>query len=339
MGTRVACICGVYRPHSHADVGIGKLIHGCPTDRGLQLPRVQVVSLYIDQIAANDIGVATAAAHGIPVFPSICGALTLGGKELAVDGVVLIGEHGDYPENERGQTMYPRKYMFEQICGVLSTSDRKVPIFNDKHLSYNWADAKWMYDRAQSLGIPLQSGSSLPFTWRKSLGDEVAFLEHPLGTAMTEAIIVGNGNLDSFADHALEALGCMVERRAGGESGVQSVQYLEGAAVWEAGKRGVWSRDLAEHALQTIGGGTSNGKSEGGATGGGYGSEARPVGRMEDGCPNPFAVVLRYVDGFKATVLFLNPYIKAISYAARLASGEVQVGRVRVPVRVSASAF
>eukprot|EP01051_Picozoa_sp_SAG22_P032756 SAG22_NODE_13986_length_388_cov_1.079585_1_plen_98_part_10 len=51
---RVAAICGVYRPHSHADVGIGKLLHGYPTDEGLLLPRVQVVSLYLDQVSGAD---------------------------------------------------------------------------------------------------------------------------------------------------------------------------------------------------------------------------------------------------------------------------------------------
>ena len=34
-----------------------------------------------------------------------------------MDGVAILGEHGDYPENERGQTMYPRRHMFEQVCG------------------------------------------------------------------------------------------------------------------------------------------------------------------------------------------------------------------------------
>ena len=37
----------------------------------------------------------------VPMYGSINQALTLGGKELAVDGVLLIGEHGDYPWNEK----------------------------------------------------------------------------------------------------------------------------------------------------------------------------------------------------------------------------------------------
>ena len=173
---------------------------------------------------------------------------------------------------------------------------RVVPVFNDKHLSYNWADAAWMYDRARELGVPFQSGSSLPFTWRKpwlvrrpsrtgtqssSLSERVSLdrgprccrQEHPLGVELDEAVIVGYSTLDSFADHALEALGCMVERRQGGESGVRTVRYLEGPAVWDAGERGEWSRPLAEAALACIGGG-ADGESDGGADGGGYGRSA-----------------------------------------------------------------
>ena len=34
---------------------------------------------------------------------------------------------------------------------------------------------------------------------------------------------------------------------------------------------------------------------------------------MEDGCDAPFAVLLTYNDGFKATILFLNGYISMIA--------------------------
>jgi hypothetical protein len=65
------------------------------------------------------------------------------------------------------------------------------------------------------------------------------FLEHLLGSALAEAIVVGYGDLDSFLPHCLETLGCMVERRAGAETGVAAVEYLEGEAVWAAGEAGL----------------------------------------------------------------------------------------------------
>ena len=95
-------------------------------------------------------------------------ALCLGGKSLAVDAVLLIGEHGDYPTNDLGQRMYPRKEFFDQIVAVDATArSRFVPIFNDKHLSYRWDWAKAMYDEARELGIPLMAGSSVPLAQRR----------------------------------------------------------------------------------------------------------------------------------------------------------------------------
>ena len=44
----------------------------------------------------------------------------------------------------------------------------------------------------------------------------------------------------------------MVERRRGGESGVASVQCIEGEEVWLARDAGRWSADLAEAACNAI---------------------------------------------------------------------------------------
>ena len=85
----------------------------------------------------------------IPIFDSVREALTLGGKELAVDGVVLVGEHGDYHTNIRGQKYYPRWWLYQQIINVFRQSKRSVPVFNDKHLSTDWDEAKWMYDQSR----------------------------------------------------------------------------------------------------------------------------------------------------------------------------------------------
>ena len=294
---KIAAIITEYRPNSHADVMVTKFLKGFPTDEGLIPPRVDVASLYIDQFPENDLGRALAAEHNVQVYPSIVKALTLGGNALAVDGVLLIGEHGDYAWNEKAQQLYPRKYFMEQICGVFATSKRAVPVYNDKHLSYNWHDAKWMVDRAASLGAPFMAGSSLPLGWRNP------WLEYERGTPVEEAIAIGFSGLDIYGFHTLETLQCMVERRVGGETGVEAVTCLEGDAVWEAAKAGLWSRELVEAACAPI--------------------ENKLQGRMEDHCENPALFLVEYRDGLRGGVLMLNGYVSDLAYAG-LVSDEIQ---------------
>ncbi len=294
---QIAAIVTVYRPNSHADVIVTKFLKGFPTDQGLLSPRVEIASLYVDQTPAEDVSRRFAAEHNVPIYDSIVGALTLGGKELAVDGVLLIGEHGDYAWNEKEQHLYPRKYFMEQICAALATSGRAVPIFNDKHLSYNWHDAKWMVERAAQLGAPLMAGSSLVSCWRDP------WLEHPLDTPLREALAIGYSGLDSYGFHTLETLQCMVERRQGGETGVAAVTCLKGAAVWEAAQQGAWPRDLADAALARI--------------------DDKPAGTMEDLTPEPLLVRVEYRDGFTGYILMLTNYVQHFAYAARPVTGGV----------------
>ena len=313
---KIAVIVTIYPEESHAHMIGSKFLEGFPTEDGLVEPRVDVVSLYMDQLHTNDIGMAKAREHGVDVFPSIRGALTLerGSEgtwptaedwqdgELAVDGVLQIGEHGDYPYNERDRRLYPRRHMFEQVCGVFSGSGRSVPVFSDKHLSYNWVDAMWMYERARELEVPFMAGSSLPVTRRQPE------LEHEIGTPIEEAVEVGFINsyktgLDSYGFHGLEALQCMVERRSGGETGIAAVHCLEGEAVWEAGKKGIWSVELADAAEALV--------------------EPKQAGRREDNCPNPAVFLLEYTDGLRAAALVLPGHLRGWGYAARV-NGRVE---------------
>ena len=300
---KIAAIVTEYRPKSHADVIVTKFLKGFPTDEGMKAPRTRIASLYIDQFPDSDIGRGLAAEHGVPVCGSIVQALTLGGKELAVDGVLLIGEHGDYAWNEKEQHLYPRRYFMEQICGVFATSGRAVPIFNDKHLSYNWTDALWMYERARQLGAPMMAGSSLPVGWRSP------WLEHPPGAPVEEAVAIGFSGLDIYGFHTLEVLQCMTERRAGGETGVAAVTCLEGEAVWRAAADGLWSRELAEAACASI--------------------PDKPEGPMEDHCENPAVFLVEYRDGCRGAVLMLNGYVHDLAYAARV-DGQVEATHFRL---------
>ena len=288
---KIAAIVTAYFPRSHADVIVTKFLKGFPTDDGLIPPEVDVVSMYLDQVDDRDIGVEMARQHDVPIFTSIPKALTLGGSELAVDGVLLIGEHGDYAWNEKGQHLYPRKYFFEQICGVIATSGRSVPVFSDKHLSYNWHDAKWMYDRARELDIPFMAGSSVPVSYRKP------FLEYDRGTHLDDALSVAYANLDSYGFHGLELLQCMVERRAEREVGIKSVRCLEGDAVWDAAKEGLYDRALLDAAVEAM--------------------EVREQGTPEEHCVDHAVFLIEYLDGFKAATFMLNGFTKGWGFAAR----------------------
>jgi hypothetical protein len=296
---QIAAIVTEYRHRAHADVIVGKFLRGFPCDDGLHPPRVRIASLYLDQVNPTDIGVATAVEFGVPLYPSIRSALTLGGEALAVDGVLLIGEHGDYPWDEADRHLYPRRHFLEQIAGVMVESKRAVPVFVDKHLSYNWPDAHWMVARARSLGIPLLAGSSLPTAWRRP------WVEHPLGAPLEAAVVIGYGGLESYGFHALEALQCQVERRAGGETGVASVCCLEGADVWR------WLAAHPAHAALAKAAGES------------IAETAAPWERVAEVAGNAAAFIVQYRDGLTGAVLMLNGYSTSFAYAG-LSAGRAE---------------
>jgi hypothetical protein len=299
---RIAAVVTEYRENSHADVIVTKFLEGCRVLDTDFRPQVKIASLYLDQIPANDMGRAIAAKHGVPIHETIAGALTLGTDKLAVDGVLLIGEHGRYPYNELGQHLYPRKRFFDEAAAVMRRAGRAVPVFNDKHLSWSWAEAKSMYDTARELRVPFMAGSSSPVSWRKGDADL------PAGAELTEAVMVGYGGVESYGFHTLEGLQCMAERRRGGETGVQSVRCLTGDAVWQAGDAGEWSWELLRRALA---------RSEKPAVAGADPPAIRT--RTKD----PDAFVIEYADGLRATALMLYGLVDEFLFAGRTRAGGV----------------
>jgi hypothetical protein len=150
---KVAAIVTAYFRYSHADNIVTRFMEGFSIVGKSYPPPCKVASLYIDQVDDRDIGRPLAKRWKIPLASSIADALTRGGDKLAVDGVLIVAEHGDYPANERGQILYPRRKFFEEVVRVFKKSGRSVPVFNDKHLSYSWDDAKWMVQQSRDMGF------------------------------------------------------------------------------------------------------------------------------------------------------------------------------------------
>src|SRR5438045_5968229 len=97
---KVAAVVTEYRKWSHADVILRNLLDGYPDGTK---PGLELVSLFTDQVPKGDMSRDLAKKHGFKIYDTIADCLTLGGKTLAVDAVLSIGEHGKYPKNEKGQ--------------------------------------------------------------------------------------------------------------------------------------------------------------------------------------------------------------------------------------------
>ncbi len=304
---RIAVIATIYRYLSHAQHFVDRFLVGYPYEGRWRRPNMQVVSLYLDQRPEGDQSTDRAREFGFAVYPTIAEALRCGTDELAVDAVLIIGEHGDYPRNERSQKLYPRYEFFKACVEVFERDGRSVPIYNDKHLSYSFEKARGMVDDASRLGFPLLAGSSLPVTFR--LPD----VELPLDCTIEHALMVGVGGSDAMDYHALEAMQCMVERREGGETGVRAVQLVEGDAVWRAGEEGRWPKELLEAALSRSD--TPCGLTE---------TDGRTQDLLGSGAlfalvENPAAYFIEYNDGTEAALLMLNGAVKDYCFAARIA--------------------
>ena len=197
---RIAAVFTELRFRSHAFNILENFLGPYLFDGKLVDPGVDVVSFYADQFPENDMARDVAKKYKIPLFASIDQAMCVGGKSLDVDGVLLIGEHGDYPANERGQKMYPRKQFFDQCVAPMHRAGRYVPLFNDKHLSYRWDWAKEMYDTSRKHNFPLLAGSSVP------LASRVPELNLPADVELEEAVSIHGGGFESYDFHGLEVL-------------------------------------------------------------------------------------------------------------------------------------
>ena len=295
---KVALIGTVDFKMSHTQHFLDRLLMGYKWDGGWHKPDVDLVSVYIDQFPEGELARGRSKQFNVPIYPTVAESLTCGTSKLAVDGVPIIGEHGNYPKNEMGQTLYPRYAFFQQMVEVFKNSGRSVPVFNDKHLSTNWVECVAMVDTAKKMGFPFLAGSSLPVTWR------LPSVDLPHGSALKESVCVGYGTPDSYDFHGLETAQCMSERRKGGEVGISSVQSLKGEAMWNHAATQETTSRLMVAALT---------RSQSLPIVEGYETDPISLDWARKNFPDAYAYFIEHRDGFKTT-LFMLP-IQDFNYA------------------------
>ena len=183
--------------------------------------------------------------------------------------------------------------MFLKITDVFRQSGRSVPVFNDKHLSYSWRQAKRMVEISKQLRFPMLAGSSAPVAYR------VPAVDTPFGAPQKYAVAISCCGLDIYGFHVLEALQAMVERRQGGETGVKSVQCLENQDCWDFIERNAWVRRLFDAAIAH--------------------SNTRKPGDLKALVKAPSVFHLEYNDGLQAAAFLLTGALDDFTVAVDVA--------------------
>ncbi len=314
---KIAAITTVYHKYSHTQHIVDRFLEGYGWNGKHHRPEMDIVSIYVDQVepkpsegadeSSTRYDLSKDRSERFPkmkIYSTVADALTLGTNDLKIDGVLLVAEHGNYQRNEKDQHQYPRYELFKQIVSVYRTTGKTAPVFNDKHLSWNWDWCQEMYDLSKELDFAFMAGSSLPVTWR------TPSVEMPLDSEIEEAVGVCYGGVDSYDYHGLETIQCMVERRKGGECGVKWLKAYRGESFWQALNDGVWSRELMyaclsrSHTLKQARPGFNN--------------VFPTVDEMKSLCNDPVAFVYEHKDGLQSTMLLMSGLVEDLNFATKL---------------------
>ena len=155
-----------------------------------------------------------------------------------------------------------------------------------------------MYDISRH-PLPLMAGSSVPLAQRRPV------LEVPGGSEFEEAVAIHGGARGSLRFPRPGDLAIPGVIAAGGETGVASVEFLAGDALFRAAQQGRWSLRLAEAAMAVE-----------------FGKNAPDMrGPIPRERPlEPHGLLLTYRDGFRATVLKVGQHHWRWNIAYKLAA-------------------
>lgn len=301
---KIAALVSVFYPASHADVILSRWNILRPDDRewGLLTGRTRITSLHVAQHPENDISGAYCREQGVKNCVSIEEALCLDESVIAVDGVLIIYEHGDYSTDSRGVKRYPRKDIFDQVIACFRRCGRTVPVFCDKHLSWNAEWAMEMVVTARNMGFGLFAGSTTPWVhWNSPPDPEIVHQAR-------HALSIFYGGLEVYGVHGMEGALSLLEKRLGGESGVAEVRALSGPEAFGILENDEVDRELFRQALAAAGGGGNAWKEE----------------------QDLVLIELVHRDGLRNQFVYLGGLVAGFSVAVKAADGRIWAGRYQM---------
>ncbi len=164
---RLAIVTTEWRYHSHAWHMGERFLVGYPMDGRWHRPPLDVVSAYVDQFPAERPEPrAGRRSSASPIYPTIAEALRCGGEKLAVDAVLIIGEHGNYPQKRVRPDAVPalrvlqagdRRFQAGRPRGA--GVQRQAPVVevgvgqgDGRHVARRWDFRSWPARRCRSPG-------------------------------------------------------------------------------------------------------------------------------------------------------------------------------------------
>jgi len=289
---RIAAIITEYWDISHADVIITKMLEGFAMDGHQYTSTLDIVSMYVDKFPDNDIGRSLAAKHHIPLYGTIEDALKCGGKLFDLDGIIIIGEHGDYPKNELDKILYPRRAFFEACLTVMVEHNRIVPIYSDKGFAVTGEDVEWVYKQIKHYNIPFFSSSVVPFAQQYP-----ASQPYPNGAPLHKMFGFAYGDVERYTYHTLEMMQSLAENRACGESGITAVRAYEGEAVREKLLGAEWGKLYRSLGLFI---------------------NLIDIEKFPYSLPEPLFFEVDYVDGLRSGILYADQEVKDFACASQM---------------------
>lgn len=213
------------------------------------------------------------------------------------------------------------------IATALQGAPNDCPVFVYGPLGSGLDAAQRHVDLAASRGLPLLAGTELPVTWRLPPVDVKP------GTPLTDALVVVQGGSPRAELDALECLLPVIERRAGGETGVRRVQRLEGDALWKAGERKRWSWALLAAAL------SRSDSPQGDAVKDGRTQDLVGLGLVRQLARHPHGWLVEHRGGLRSALLVLDGVVADYNFAVMTASREIISAQILRPPAPAQQAF